>query len=77
MSPDDQLIWSLNSGDVLMATRDLLMEGSGERAFTEGKTYVVVSMHPIADPPRVRVIDDQGKLHWLYGEHLRRSFYSR
>ena len=37
------------------------MEDSGERVFTEGRPYRVISMHPLADPPFVKVRDDSGK----------------
>jgi hypothetical protein len=53
-------IWALSAGDVLVAKHCLYMEESGERVFTEGKRYVVRSMHPLADQPFVRVHDDTG-----------------
>lgn len=71
---DDQLVWSLHTGRKITASRDLLMEGSGERTFTNGKTYVIESMHPIVEPPFVRVRNDQGDIHALTAEDLRNYF---
>ena len=50
------------------------MDESGEQAFTQGQNYRVESMHPIARPAFVRVIDDQGESHELDGDHLREYF---
>ena len=71
---DDQLIWSLGTGRAITATKDLVMDNTGERAFTAGVTYCVKSMRPIADPPYVVLIDDQGEDHRMEAEHLREWF---
>ena len=75
ITADDKLIWSLGTGRLLTATKDLVMEGSCELAFTAGKTYKVKSMHPIAEPSYVIMVDDQGADHKMYGEHIREFFY--
>lgn len=71
---DDHLVWGLHTGRTIKASRDLVMEGSGERTFTTGKTYLIESMHPIAEPPFVRVKNDQGESHALTAEDLRTYF---
>lgn len=72
---DDELVWSLTAGVKLKATRDLVMEDSGEVAFQGGKEYPVSSMHPLAHPPFVRVTDEQGQLHILQPDDLRSYFH--
>lgn len=74
ISADDKLIWSLNTGTVLKAAKDLVMVDDGGRAFTAGMTYRVKSMHPIAEPAYVVVVDDQGHDHKLNGDHVREYF---
>ena len=74
ISTDDKLIWSLTTGMLLAATKDLVMEDNKERAFTSGKRYRVKSMHPIADPSYVILVDDQGEDHKMTGEHIREFF---
>lgn len=71
---DDELVWSLQRGATLQCSRDLVMEGNGEVAFTAGRMYCVESMHPIADPPFVKAIDDQGEAHRLGADDLRQFF---
>lgn len=71
---DDELVWSLQRGATLQCSRDLVMEGTGEVAFSAGRTYRVESMHPIADPPFVKTIDNQGELHRLGADDLRHFF---
>lgn len=74
ITADDKLIWSLGTGRLLTATKDLVMEDDKERAFTAGKAYRVKSMHPIADPAYVILVDDQGADHKMAGEHIREFF---
>ena len=71
---DDELVWSIPSGSVLMCAQDLVMEGTGEVAYTAGRSYRVESMHPIADPPFVRTLDNQGQPHALRAADLRDYF---
>jgi hypothetical protein len=71
---DDKLIWEMGTGTMLTAAKDLLMEGSAERAFTAGHRYRVESMHPIASPAFVRMINDQGLSHSLEASHVREFF---
>ncbi len=61
---------------MLMATADVLIEldPAAPRTLTSGKHYVVVSMHPISSPAKIKVIDDQGQLHRLAAEHVRLWF---
>lgn len=73
-SADDELVWGLTSGSMLTATTDMLMEDSGDRAFTAGQSYRVDSMHPLAHPPFVRVKDDQGVSHRLHAGDIRTYF---
>ena len=73
-SADDELVWGFASGSKLTATTDMLMEDSGDRAFTAGQSYRVDSMHPLAHPAFVRVKDDQGVSHKLHAEDLRTYF---
>lgn len=74
ISADDRLIWSLTSGWDLTATKDLVMEDTHERSFTAGRAYRVKSMHPIAEPAYVVLVDDQGHDHKLHGSHIREFF---
>lgn len=72
---EDRLIWDLDAGAVLKAKQDIRMEDPPrEQAFTEGREYPVVSMHPIADPPFVQLHNDQGRLHRMHAEHIRKWF---
>lgn len=73
-SADDLLVWSIPSGSVLVCVHDLVMESTGEVAYTAGRRYSVESMHPIADPPFVRTLDDQGQSHALWAADLRACF---
>ncbi len=50
------------------------MEDDKTCAFAAGKAYRVKSMHPIAEPAYVIVVDDQGRDHKLNGEHVREYF---
>lgn len=63
-------IWALSAGDVLVANRCLHMEESGLRVFTAGKRYPVLSMHPLADPPFVKVRDDSGHENIIQADFL-------
>ena len=74
ISAADKLIWSLATDMRLRATKDLLMEDDKERAFSSGKNYRVKSMHPIAEPAYVILINDQGEDHKMTGEHIREFF---
>lgn len=73
---DDHLVWSLTEGSTLTCRRSMVMQDGGEVAFSAGQAYRVSSMHPIADPPFVRVLDNQGHSHILTAEHLRGYFGS-
>jgi hypothetical protein len=72
-SPDDILIWKFDSGAQLVARRDLRLPGDNAYSFTAGRTYEVVTMHPIY-PAYVRVIDDRGALQCLWANHIRHYF---
>jgi hypothetical protein len=74
VSAADKRVWDCSTGTRLKCFKNLVMEESGEQAFTQGQNYRVESMHPIATPSYVRVIDDQGVSHLLEGEHLREYF---
>ena len=73
-SADDELVWSIPTGSLLTCMRDVVMTGTGEVAYAAGRNYKVESMHPIADPPFVRTLDDQGNLHALRADDLRNYF---
>ncbi|POA78683.1 hypothetical protein [Pseudomonas sp. DP16D-R1] len=74
VSAADKRVWDCSTGTRLRCIKNLLMDDSGEQAFTQGQNYRVESMHPIARPAFVRVIDDQGEPHELDGDHLREYF---
>lgn len=76
-SLDHLEIWSTNVGDELHCSRDVVMEDGGEVAFTAGRRYRVQSVHPIANPPFIRVIDDQGEPHGLGAADLSKYFLRR
>ncbi|MGV5287504.1 hypothetical protein ACV4WX_32320, partial [Pseudomonas aeruginosa] len=65
ITEDDKTVWDTPSGYVLTCNKTLCMEETQVQVFTEGKRYRVESMHPIAIPAFVKVIDDQGELHML------------
>lgn len=73
---DDELVWGIPTGATLWATETKHMEGEEDQpaVFTAGRAYQVISMHPIATPAFVRVIDDHGSEHTLHGEHIRAWF---
>lgn len=73
---DEKLIWGITSGTVLKCVKDVVMEDDGEVAFKAGLAYRVTSMHPIADPPFVRLTDEQGCSHVLEATHIR-TYFSR
>lgn len=73
---DDELVWSFPAGSKLTCSRDLVMEGTDEVAFSAGRIYRVESMHPIADPPFVKTFDNQGEPHRLGADDLRQFFGS-
>lgn len=73
---DEKLIWSITSGTVLKCVKDLVMEDGGEVAFKAGLAYRVTSMHPIADPPYVKLTDEQGCSHGLEAVDIR-NYFSR
>jgi hypothetical protein len=74
---DMRAVWDTPAGSVLVAKTTLYMEGDAEdrpAVITAGKAYRVTSMHPIADPPFVKLIDDHGTEHTFHGDHLRAWF---
>lgn len=73
-SLDDELIWGLSSGTRLTCTQSVVMTDDQTEAFTAGQDYLVDSMHPIADPPIVRLTNNQGESHEMSGEHIRQFF---
>lgn len=54
-------IWRINAGDSLVAQETLHMEDSGEQVFTRGKSYTVIRVLPLREPPVAVVIDDAGQ----------------
>lgn len=70
----DKRIWGIPSGTRLTCTKSLVMEDDGSVAFTTGNSYTVVSMHPIADPAYILLVDDQGESHKLNGDHVAEYF---
>lgn len=70
-------IWSIEVGDELLCKQDLVMQDDGERAFTAGRRYFVQSKHPIANPPYIELVDDQGDPHGIDGADLLRFFSRR
>lgn len=53
----------------------MIMESNGDIAFEAGQLYRVSSMHPLADPPYIKVIDEQGCGHRLEANDVRNYFY--
>lgn len=74
---DDELIWSLGSGSRITATKDLIMTDTDERAFTAGMTYTISTMHPIAQPAYVVVMDDLRQAHRLEAADIREYFSTK
>lgn len=74
ISADDQLIWDIQIGEKLTCVKSVVMEDDGTEAFTAGRTYVVDSIHPIAEPSFVRLTNNQGESHKMAGEHIRKWF---
>lgn len=74
ITPADKIVWSAPSGSSLTCVKNLDIDNIGEPAFTQGEKYKVESMHPIAVPAYVRVIDDQGSIRQLEGGHLQEFF---
>jgi hypothetical protein len=68
----DRAVWDLEPGSILVATQTLHQDHdpAEPRRFTAGQGYAVKSVHPLADPPAVKVINDQGQDNWLTGEHI-------
>lgn len=71
---DDEIVYSLEPGMVLVAKKDLIMEDDGTRAFTTGVAYHVEDVHPLSDPPMIYTIDDDGHRHGLPGSRIREYF---
>lgn len=74
VSDADKRVWDCSEGTRLRCIKNLVMDESREQAFTQGQSYSVVSMHALAKPAFVRVIDDQGESHILDGQNLREYF---
>lgn len=70
----DKLIWGIPSGTLLTCAKSVAMKDDGTIAFTAGKKYAVVSMHPIAEPAFVSLLDDQGVSHKMTGDHVAEYF---
>ena len=70
----DRLIWNIPTGSRLLCIKSVVMEDDQVEAFTAGQPYVVVSMHPIAEPSYVRLTNNQGQTHKMAGEHIRQFF---
>lgn len=70
----EQIVWDAPSGSSLTCVKNLDIDDIGVPAFTQGEKYNVESMHPIAVPAYVRVIDDQGSIRQLEGDHLQEFF---
>lgn len=70
----DKRIWDIPSGTLLTCAKSLVMECNGLVAFTVGKTYEVVSMHPIAEPAFIRMLNDHSESHRLDGADVAEYF---
>lgn len=70
----DKLIWSIPTGTRLICIKSVIMEEDKVESFTAGRSYVVESMHPIAEPSYVRLTNNQGETHKMTGEHIRQFF---
>lgn len=75
-------VWDCSSGTKLRCMQDVHMERDerygfgGEKVFTAGQCYEVQSMHPVADPPFVQLLNDQGEPHLMEDADLR-AYFSR
>ena len=70
----DRLIWSIPTGARLTCIKSVVMEDDQTEAFTTGQSYMMESMHPIAEPAFVRLTNNQGESHKMTGEHIRQFF---
>jgi hypothetical protein len=71
----DCLIFDSPQGTNLTCKKDVLMEDDKQKAFTKGHTYVVKSTHLFASPaPRVKLVNDQGEEHFMYGRDVAEYF---
>lgn len=74
ISADDKLIWNLITGQLLTCIKSVVMEDSRNVAFTIGRIYSVDTVFPLADPPVVGLMNDQGEEHKMTGEDIRQFF---
>ena len=66
-----EAIWSIDAGDFLEALVTLHMSDDDSQAFTLGKRYPVVRIHPLREPnPVAVVIDDSGQENKIDAEFL-------
>ncbi|HEB56636.1 MAG TPA: hypothetical protein ENI98_10095 [Gammaproteobacteria bacterium] len=72
----DRTIWDLPADSKIKPIRDLHEELDPTLPcwFTAGQEYVVESMHPIADPPFVKVRINDGGITRLNAEHIKADF---
>ncbi|MET0106076.1 MAG: hypothetical protein ABW072_13180 [Sedimenticola sp.] len=73
---DDRIIWDLRAGDKIKPLRDLHEELNPDLPlwFTADVEYTIESMHPIADPPFVKVKINDGSTTRLYAKHIKEDF---
>lgn len=74
VTEEDQFIWGMPTGTPLVCIHDMLEDGIGDRLFTAGGRYSVTSMHPIAVPAYVQVVNDFGVPLVLDGKELKKHF---
>ncbi|HDS1721652.1 hypothetical protein NPS53_09080 [Pseudomonas putida] len=74
VTAEDKLIWGMPSGTPLVCIRHMLDDGIGDRLFTAGRLYSVSSMHPIAVPAYVQIVNDFGQPVVLDGSQLQQHF---
>lgn len=74
VTEEDQFIWGMPSDTPLVCIHDMLEDEIGERLFTAGGHYSVTSMHPIAVPAYVQVVNDFGVPLVLDGKQLKKHF---
>ena len=74
VTDEDHFIWGMPSGTPLVCIDDMLEDGVGDRLFTAGGHYSVTSMHPIAVPAYVQVVNDLGVPLVLDGKQLKKHF---
>jgi len=76
ITKNEYVIFNLSTGSKIKALKDLHedLDPSLPCWFTANECYVVESVHPVADPPFVKVKTNDGVLTKLNAEHIQADF---